>query len=63
VSSGKGESSSGQRGEFEREGASPPLIFFPPLEQNNIRFSIMNLFERGTKGVRTDKTDPMQIYP
>jgi hypothetical protein len=34
-----------------REGAKPPLKFFPPLEQNKIRVIIMNLFERGIKGM------------
>jgi hypothetical protein len=41
----------GWRGEFRREGASPPLKFSPPLEHNKIRVMLKNLFERGIKRV------------
>jgi hypothetical protein len=41
----------GWRGELRREGAAPPLKFFPPLEQNKIRAIIIYLFERRIKGV------------
>jgi hypothetical protein len=41
----------GWKGEFRREGASPPLLFSPPLEHNNLRVLNIILFERGIKGV------------
>jgi hypothetical protein len=37
----------GWRGELGREGALPPLIFSPPLEQILIWAYGVNLFERG----------------
>jgi hypothetical protein len=39
------------KGSAYREGASPPLEFFPPLELCKIREIIIILFERGIKGV------------
>jgi hypothetical protein len=45
----------GWRGEYSREGASPPLIFSPPLEQILLWGYGINLFERGTKGVSIDE--------
>jgi hypothetical protein len=41
----------GWRGEYRREGAPPPLIFSPPLEQILIRAHEINQFEREIKGV------------
>ena len=40
----------GWRWEFRREGASPPLKFFPPFKQTYNRVLKINLFERGSKG-------------
>jgi hypothetical protein len=45
----------GWRGEFKREGAAPPLKFFPPLEQMKNRVLYIILFERGIKGVSIEK--------
>jgi hypothetical protein len=45
----------GWRGDFRREGTSPPLIFSPPLEQLLIRVYGINLFERGIQGVSIDE--------
>jgi hypothetical protein len=39
-----GEGSAGER-------AKPPLKFFPPLEQYQIRVLVIKLFEREIKGV------------
>jgi hypothetical protein len=40
-------------GSEEERGFSPLLKSLPPLEQAIIRESLINLFERGTKGVRS----------
>jgi hypothetical protein len=42
---------------LRREGAKPPLIFSPPLEQNKNRAIKIHLFERGIKGVSIEETD------
>jgi hypothetical protein len=38
-------------GKYRREGVSPPLKFYPPLEQRIMLETEIKLFERGIKGV------------
>jgi hypothetical protein len=45
-----------------REGAEPPLKFFPPLKQTEVLILNINQFERGIKGVSMKEKSIENLY-